>query len=253
MKKPVFSALMRQIAWTKSAYSTAFFVAQSPVTDPPTEPPQAHLGLQLALPVGGVGQARQRRRAARSAPVVCAAEDRADAATRRRAVVIGAGPTGGLAALYLARQGDWDVTVSDKRAGFAAQADRGSFNIVINGRGRRALAGAGVDLPEGVSVPLEGNVRHSKRSAKFGKQFVGTAAVGRGRLAELLFEAARAQPAIRHRLGPTGEIASFSLEEKKARALRSTSRVRRRRPGKKHAASSPLSPLRAVGAVRGGR
>lgn len=112
------------------------------------------------------------------------------------------------------------VAVCDKREDFSASANRGSFNVVLNDRGRRALAGAGVELPEGGTVPLLGNARHIKGETRVGNMFFGNIAVNRGRLAEELFKAARAVPAIRHRFGSAGEITGLDLQDKKARRCR---------------------------------
>jgi 2-polyprenyl-6-methoxyphenol hydroxylase-like FAD-dependent oxidoreductase len=71
----------------------------------------------------------------------------------KKAVVVGAGPAGSLAALYLANLG-WHVKVYERRteAGSDGIRDKGkaaprpdiSYNVVLSPRGMNALYGAGV-------------------------------------------------------------------------------------------------------------
>lgn len=118
----------------------------------------------------------------------------------KKAVVVGAGPAGSLAALYLANLG-WHVKVYERRteAGSDGIRDKGkattrpdiSYNVVLSPRGMNALDGAGVVLPEERIVRLMGNVRHLPGAApSMSRQFRGTVAVNRDVLADAIVRTA---------------------------------------------------------------
>ena len=119
----------------------------------------------------------------------------------KKAVVVGAGPAGSLAALYLANLG-WHVKVYERRteAGSvdgirdkskAAPRPDISYNVVLSPRGMNALDGAGVVLPEERIVRLMGNVRHLPGAApSMSRQFRGTVAVNRDVLADAIVRTA---------------------------------------------------------------
>ena len=118
----------------------------------------------------------------------------------KKAVVVGAGPAGSLAALYLANLG-WHVKVYERRteAGSDGIRDRSkaaprpdiSYNVVLSPRGMNALDGAGVVLPEERIVRLMGNVRHLPGAApSMSRQFRGTVAVNRDVLADAIVRTA---------------------------------------------------------------
>ena len=118
----------------------------------------------------------------------------------KKAVVVGAGPAGSLAALYLANLG-WHVKVYERRteAGSDGIRDKGkattrpdiSYNVVLSPRGMNALDGAGVVLPEERIVRLMGNVRHLSGAApSMSRQFRGTVAVNRDVLADAIVRTA---------------------------------------------------------------
>lgn len=106
----------------------------------------------------------------------------------RKVVIVGGGPTGALAALYLAQMG-WQVSVYERRsAEFRASSNRRSFNIILSRRGRKALRAIGVELPSEKQVHLQGNVRHTAKGAALGKGFQDAVSVDRATLAQCLIE-----------------------------------------------------------------
>ena len=113
----------------------------------------------------------------------------------RRAIIVGAGPAGALTALYLAQM-NWNVSVYERRDAFVqkgeqekwANRSRRLYNIVLTVRGLEALQQAGIELPADQSVALAGNVRHTRRSVKVGRQFSQTVSINRDVLAWYLVQ-----------------------------------------------------------------
>jgi kynurenine 3-monooxygenase len=106
----------------------------------------------------------------------------------RTIVVVGAGPTGALVALYLAQMG-WKVFVYERRkAEPELFGPRRSYNVVLNDRGLKALQQAGVELPPDKGVVLQGNVRHTAKGAKFSPGFANSVSIDRHTLAQYLIE-----------------------------------------------------------------
>lgn len=104
----------------------------------------------------------------------------------RKVVIVGGGPTGALAALYLAKMG-WHVSVYERHsAEFKASSNRRSFNIILSRRGRKALTDIGVELPPDKQVLLQGNVRHTAKGGALGKGFRDAVSVDRATLAQVL-------------------------------------------------------------------
>lgn len=106
----------------------------------------------------------------------------------RKVVIVGGGPTGTLAALYLAQMG-WQVFVYERRsADFRVSSNRRSFNIILSRRGQKALKDIGVELLPEKQVFLQGNVRHTAKGANLGKGFQDAVSVDRTTLAQCLIE-----------------------------------------------------------------
>ena len=154
-----------------------------------------------------------------AAPAPAPAPSPEDPADRRKsAVVVGAGPAGALAAVYLANLG-WRVRVFERRppgpnaptgtgtgtkTGTETGTETGtsvpelvperppdrSYNVVLTPRGLGALDAAGVVLPESRVVRLAGNVRHLAGATTRTSQFRGAVAVNRGALADAIVDAA---------------------------------------------------------------
>eukprot|EP00882_Tetradesmus_deserticola_P018045 GHRQ01019362.1.p1 GENE.GHRQ01019362.1~~GHRQ01019362.1.p1 ORF type:complete len:224 (+),score=55.99 GHRQ01019362.1:113-784(+) len=82
----------------------------------------------------------------------------------RKAVVVGAGPAGSTAAMFLARQG-FAVDVHERRPEPKADAvDTGrAYIIILIPRGQAALQELGVPLPSQREFITKGTVRHSKQ------------------------------------------------------------------------------------------
>ena len=157
---------------------------------------------------------------------------------RKSAVVVGAGPAGALAAVYLANLG-WRVRVFERRPpGPNAPRDAGtetatgtgtgtnvperppdrSYNVVLTPRGLGALDAAGVVLPESRAVRLAGNVRHLPGATTRTSQFRGAVAVNRGALADAIVDAATR----------AGESAGGSVEFHHRREVRAVDFASRR-------------------------
>jgi len=83
--------------------------------------------------------------------------------TNRKVVIVGAGLSGTLMAILLAKRGA-DVQVierADYTHGVSSMSNRRSFNITISSRGRKAMKTAGVwDLVEKVTIPITGRMCH---------------------------------------------------------------------------------------------
>ena len=110
-------------------------------------------------------------------------------------VVIGAGPTGALAALYLAQMG-WFVLVYERRQDQPeSDGSRRPYNIVLNSRGLKAIAQAGVELPSEKRVLLQGNVRHTNKGTALSKGFGNSVSVSieRYTLAQCLIQAGKSR------------------------------------------------------------
>lgn len=144
------------------------------------------------------------------------------AARRERAVIVGAGLAGSLAAVRLARSG-WAVDVLDRRADprvTPVGADHRSINLGLSARGMRALEAVGLlDDVLARSVPMRGRVVHSPDGAErfqpYGvRHHEILHSVLREELLALLVDAAQAEPGVRfhfgHRLAhldrETGEV-----------------------------------------------
>ncbi|CAD7705068.1 unnamed protein product [Ostreobium quekettii] len=85
----------------------------------------------------------------------------------RRAVVVGCGPVGSLAAIYLARTG-WRVEVFEVQPRYEdrlaqAGAAQRAYTILLGPRGKDAINGAGASLGRDRGVDLEGYVLHRGR------------------------------------------------------------------------------------------
>jgi kynurenine 3-monooxygenase len=82
--------------------------------------------------------------------------------TKRHAVIVGAGLSGSLMALYLARRG-WRVDVYERRGDpRRASAEGRSINLGLSTRGMRALAAVGLlDAVLARSVPMRGRYVHT--------------------------------------------------------------------------------------------
>jgi kynurenine 3-monooxygenase len=77
--------------------------------------------------------------------------------------IVGAGPVGCLASIYLAR-GEYNVSVLEKRADMRiADVEAGrSINLALSNRGIRALREAGVDLVlQDMCIPMKGRMMHN--------------------------------------------------------------------------------------------
>lgn len=110
---------------------------------------------------------------------------------RKNVVIVGAGPTGALTALYLAQMG-WQVSVYERRpAQPDADGSRRAYNIVLNSRGLKAIAQAGVELPPDKRVVLQGNVRHTAKGAALSQGFSNSVSVDRTTLAQCLIQAGK--------------------------------------------------------------
>lgn len=144
-------------------------------------------------PTRWVEAPRRRRDAPRAQSLSFVPEG--DAAKTRTALVVGAGPAGALAALYLSRLG-WRVRVLDAMAG----NERTNENAVVSRRGLAALRDAGVVLdPErDGATTLEGAVVHRRvpntPNAAIGQntnQFKGSVVLPRGALVDAIARAIR--------------------------------------------------------------
>src|SRR5690606_30860169 len=114
------------------------------------------LSLHDALPIlGGRPRRRDPGRPATGAFVVSGRTD-------RHAVIVGAGLSGSLMALYLARQG-WRVDVYERRGDpRLASAEGRSINLGLSARGIQALAAVGLlDAVLARSVPMRGRYIHT--------------------------------------------------------------------------------------------
>jgi kynurenine 3-monooxygenase len=89
-----------------------------------------------------------------------------DGTRQRKAVVVGAGPVGCLAAIALANRG-WAVDVYERRAGVGRHSLEGqrSINMVLSSRGLAALSALSPSLAESVmehTIPVHSRMVHTK-------------------------------------------------------------------------------------------
>ena len=161
-------------------------------------------------PTRWVEAPRRRRDAPRAQSLSFVPEG--DAAPPRTALVVGAGPAGALAALYLSRLG-WRVRVLDAMAG----NERTNENAVVSRRGLAALRDAGVVLdPErDGATTLEGAVVYRRvpntPNAAIGQntnQFKGSVVLPRGALVDAIARSIR-----------SSDESSVSLENASAAAV----------------------------------
>lgn len=161
-------------------------------------------------PTRWVEAPRRRRDAPRAQSLSFVPEG--DAAPPRTALVVGAGPAGALAALYLSRLG-WRVRVLDAMAG----NERTNENAVVSRRGLAALRDAGVVLdPErDGATTLEGAVVYSRvpntPNVAIGQntnQFKGSVVLPRGALVDAIARSIR-----------SSDESSVSLENASAAAV----------------------------------
>jgi 2-polyprenyl-6-methoxyphenol hydroxylase and related FAD-dependent oxidoreductases len=125
----------------------------------------------------------------------------------RYAVIVGAGLSGSLMALYLARRG-WRVDVYERRGDpRLASAEGRSINLGLSARGMRALAAVGLlDAVLARSVPMRGRYIHTG-GPELAYQPYGTRAgevlysILRADLNRLLIDHAEAHPAVRFTFG----------------------------------------------------
>ncbi|CAM9788399.1 unnamed protein product [Scytosiphon promiscuus] len=116
---------------------------------------------------------------------------------RQRAVVVGGGPAGALMALSLAQGGAFEVDLFEARQEKEISGPTiRSWNVVLFGRGSKALEAAGVDLHEEAGeqvTTLVGNLRHhsKKKESPF---FKGSTSICRGHLAKALLAKASKTP-----------------------------------------------------------
>src|SRR5690242_2718060 len=128
-------------------------------------------------------------------------------ARAREISIIGAGPVGLVAALYLSKRG-FSVTVYEGRPDprrFRPPGGR-SINLTIAARGWKALADVGADAAiHEISMPLRGRCIHledsSTRYQAYGLDGEALYAVSRVQLARTLIGMAEALPSIRVRFG----------------------------------------------------
>jgi kynurenine 3-monooxygenase len=117
---------------------------------------------------------------------------------RPRAVVVGAGPVGALAALHLER-GGYAVTVFEQRPAAVREGRRSrpAYSIVLNERGLAAMSPF-PGLREGVAkraVPITGTCAHlaaGKVRVKLGGPFAGSLSIARDDLVSTLVDYGRA-------------------------------------------------------------
>lgn len=83
---------------------------------------------------------------------------------RRKAVIVGAGPVGCLAAVALANRG-WTVDVYEGRAGGGSLSGQRSINLVLSSRGLAALSAISPILAERVmehTIPIHSRMIHMR-------------------------------------------------------------------------------------------
>lgn len=111
-----------------------------------------------------------------------------------KALIVGAGPAGSTAAMYLARRG-FTVEVHEKRAEpDADKVDTGrAYIIILIPRGKAALEELGVELPNDPHYLTAGSVRHSAKGKVSIEREAGNVTWSRAGLAQYLINAARKQ------------------------------------------------------------
>jgi kynurenine 3-monooxygenase len=123
---------------------------------------------------------------------------------RRKAVVVGAGPVGCLAALVLSRRG-YTVEVYEKRPNFLCWgivAQGRTINLSLSPRGLHALAAYGLDAEfAGAAVPMDRRAFHSvdgrMLTTRYGAPDWHTYSIGRSGLNMMLMRAAERAPSVR--------------------------------------------------------
>ena len=157
-----------------------------------------------------------------SAPVVSPPDTAAQPYAGKRAVVVGAGPAGSTAAMFLARAG-FAVDVYERRPEPRLDAvDTGrAYIIILIPRGPAALQELGVPLPTAAEFVTAGTVRHSRQGQVTVSREEGNVTFSRSGLAQYLIEQATAMfpDAIRfHFAAPCtgidadGQVARFAPE-----------------------------------------
>ncbi|KAF8072714.1 kmo [Scenedesmus sp. PABB004] len=113
--------------------------------------------------------------------------------TGKRAVVVGAGPAGSTAAMFLARQG-MTVDVFERRPEPRDdEVDTGrAYIIIVIPRGQAALNDLGVPLPSAAEYKTKGTVRHNKKGQVGVSREEGNVTFRRSSLAQYLIDQARA-------------------------------------------------------------
>eukprot|EP00877_Chromochloris_zofingiensis_P014865 jgi/Chrzof1/9632/Cz04g10110.t1 len=114
--------------------------------------------------------------------------------TGKTAVVVGAGPAGSTAAMYLARQG-FNVEVLERRPEPQHdEVDRGrAYIIILIPRGQAALKQLGVELPYEGHYVTKGTVRHDKKGKVSVTKETGNVTFSRSGLAQYLIDQAKAK------------------------------------------------------------
>jgi 2-polyprenyl-6-methoxyphenol hydroxylase-like FAD-dependent oxidoreductase len=121
------------------------------------------------------------------------------AAAAPRVAVVGGGPAGALAAIFLGKSGCTVNLYEARPANTIASASTRSYNTVIFPKGLAALEAAGIDLyaPEhsDIAVVIEGSIVHSSAGPSKGGGFsTGYISIERGALAQRLLDVACALP-----------------------------------------------------------
>lgn len=170
------------------------------------------------------------------APSAPSAEPSAAAAPRdvpqsyagKKAVVVGAGPAGSTAAMFLARRG-FQVDVFERRPEPSQDAvDTGrAYIIILIPRGQKALQELGVPLPTEGHCMSQGSVRHSRAGKVSISREAGNVTFSRAGLAQFLIDQARSRYADRikfhfnahcSKVDLEGRVAEFTTESTDATA-----------------------------------
>eukprot|EP00752_Nemacystus_decipiens_P010969 g9749.t1 len=137
--------------------------------------------------------------------MVSSLDEPAGGANKKRAVIVGGGPAGGLMAVVLSRSGRFEVDVFEafEESRISGPTIR-SWNVVLFGRGVDAMGSAGVDIQEEAgdsAVPLTGSLRH--HTGRVSSFFQGSTSICRGDLAKSLLDKASRMPDVRVHYGCT--------------------------------------------------